>query len=268
MIAVGEIHLIETQEDLDRALRESEIRKMSWDVCLPVRIPLELKSDLHTAKEARFWSNILQNFEYNRQQGNIIFKDGDWKYNKPYQVISIAGHCHTLGGRWGDNDYYAYPRDEEPTIENLLEFNGSPCSWGMIASNSHYVLNKWDESSIESGQSITITRNGAPFYTTHGIFHALDLLEYLKANEHPLDLQEYEFDKKMIGRKVWWKGQRAIIDHYIRGQACVILKPDSAMNVFHCPEEYKGDDIRWDSEDEDSIKEDIFSKSIGWFRES
>ena len=264
---MAEIHLIETQEDLDRALKESEIRKMPWDVRLPVQIPLELKSDLHTPKEARFWSNILQNFEYNRQQGNIIFKDGNWMYNKPYQVISIVGHCHTLGGHWGDNDYYAHPRDEEPTIENLLEFNGVPCSWGMILSSSSYVRNKWDESSIENGQSITITRNGAPFYTTHGIFHALDLLEYLRANEHPLDLQDYGYDKTCIGRKVWWKGQKAIVSSWVeKGQACVILTPDPEIGKFACPPEYAGDEIMWHEENESELKIDIFSPSVDWFR--
>lgn len=266
---MSEIHLLETQEAIDRAFEKPDhIRRMDWDVRIPERIPMEIKStNAESLQRAQFWTHILQNFEHFRQKGDIIFMNGDWYYNRPYLVVSLEDHCHTIGGIWGENDYWCFPRDEKPTVDNLLEFNGYPCAWGMIIDNHGYVRTHWDESEVTSSQTITITRNGAPFYRTHGIYHALDLLDYLKENEHPLDLQSYEYDKKAVGRKVWWKGQKAVVERFITGQACVILTPDPTIGKFSVPPEYEGDDLMWDDESPDSIKEDIFSKQIRWFRD-
>ena len=48
----------------------------------------------------------------------------------------------------------------------------------------------------------------------------------------------------------------------------MILTPDPSIGKFSIPPEYEGDDLVWDSEDEDSIKEDIFSKSVYWYRDN
>ena len=50
----------------------------------------------------------------------------DWDVyinDKPYYVVRIEGFVHTIGGKYGENDLWAYPRDEEPTYKNLIEFN-------------------------------------------------------------------------------------------------------------------------------------------------
>ena len=130
------------------------------------------------------------------------------------------------------------------------------------------MKSKWGETEALNTCAITITRNNADFYTTHGINHALDLLDTLKSNDHPIGFCEYEFDKKLIGRKVWWKEQKAVVKRYIKGQAAVILVPDPEIGKFTCPPSYVGDGMMWDDlEDSDSVKEDVFSRSIYWFRD-
>ena len=67
----------------------------------------------------------------------------------------------------------------------------------------------------------------------------------------------------MIGRKVWWRSEPAIISSWIDGQACVILEPDGIDN-FTKPAEFVDDGCMDDGERD--IKADIFDKHIWWFR--
>lgn len=107
-----------------------------------------------------------------------------------------------------------------------------------------------------------ITRNGKDFYLCRsGINQALYLIQVI--GEHPINFDEYGFAEKMIGRKVWWRSQPAVITRFIgEGQACVILEPDGIRN-FKFPEEFK-DDIPY--EYDGYIKADIFDEHIWWFR--
>lgn len=41
----------------------------------------------------------------------------------PYQVVEIEGYVHTLGPRNSENNLWMYPRSEDPTYENLVEFS-------------------------------------------------------------------------------------------------------------------------------------------------
>ena len=40
----------------------------------------------------------------------------------PHYVVRIEGYVHTIGGRYGENDLWAYPRDKAPTYDTLVEF--------------------------------------------------------------------------------------------------------------------------------------------------
>ena len=152
------------------------------------------------------------------------------------------------------------------SVKNLVAFDGERVCWGLKYDTWNYTKTKWGDTEVRSSSLITITRNGEPFYDTHGIHKALDLLEYLRANEHPLDLQDYGYDKKCIGRKVWWKGQKAIVSRWVKGQACVILTPDPEIGKFTCPAEWVGNDIMWHDENTTELKIDIFSHNVDWFR--
>lgn len=185
---------------------------------------------------------------------------------KPYYVCRLEGYYHSIGGHLGNNNLWCYPRDQKPTVENLYEFAGASCQWGVIANDNNYYRCKWDEAEVLHNHSITITRNGEEFFTFHsgGLAYGLAKAQVIIAelDEHPLDLNEIGYDEKMIGRKVWWRSQPAIVDRFIKGQACVMLIPDG-MDSFKIPEEYKNEDY----EENNDIKTEIFDKHIWWFRE-
>lgn len=197
----------------------------------------------------------------------------DWDVvmnGKPFQVVMIEGYVHTIGGKWGDNNLWAYPRDEEPTYENLIEYRSEkPVMWGIKFNPHHYMKSKWDETEMRYSGEVTITRNGEDFYTLMGggRYYGIDKARVLitRMEEHPLDLNIIDYDKKMIGRKVWWRSQPAIITDWIKGQACVILEPDG-IERFQKPAEYANDDMFAD-EDDEYIKTTIFDEHIYWFRD-
>ena len=188
----------------------------------------------------------------------------------PYQIIRVKDYVHTIGGRLDNGDgncLWAYPLNEELCYENLREFDGVPgARWGIEYNPTNYLKCKWDEPSIECGRKLIITRNDEPFYDGFMTIH--EALAYVldnKLDDHPLNLNMRDFDKKCIGRKVWWRSEPAIITSYIHKQACVILEPDG-MKEFSIPAEYKDDDFT-PSDERDSIKSSIFDNHIWWFRD-
>ena len=46
----------------------------------------------------------------------------------PYQVVRIEGYVHSIGGRWGENNLWMYPRNENPTYETLIEYHCESCA--------------------------------------------------------------------------------------------------------------------------------------------
>ena len=203
---------------------------------------------------------------------DLKFRKLDWDvvvYGKPFQVIRVEGFVHTIGGHldWGDgNNLWAYPLGEEITHENLLEFDGEPgATWGLEYTPTNYCKVKWDEAEIRRGRKLIITRNGKPFYDGLMTFH--QAIAYVKdglLDEHPLDLNERDFDKKCIGRKVWWRSEPAVITRYVKGQACVILKPDG-IEKFTVPAEFAKREPDYYADGD--VKTNIFDRNIWWFRE-
>ena len=185
---------------------------------------------------------------------------------EPYQVVRIEGYVHSIGGEWGENNLWMYPRNCNPTYETLIEYHCEGCGvcWGIVYNPHNYTRTKWDETECFTSNGAMITRNDKDFYfCSGGIDEAKWLIKNLE--DHPLELNEYDFDKKMLGRKVWWRSEPAIIARQIgMGQACVILEPDG-IDKFTKPKEFANDDYMDD--DETYIKADIFDKHIWWFRE-
>lgn len=183
-----------------------------------------------------------------------------------YQIVRIDGYVHAIGGRWGENDFWMYPRNEDPTYDNLVEYYGNGCGvcWGIKYEPHNYIRTKWDETECYTSGGAMITRNGKDFYFCRGgIIEAQYLLQDI--DEHPLDLNMYGFAEKMIGRKVWWRSEPAVITHWVgHGQACVILEPDG-IDRFTTPAEYANDDFM--AYEERDIKTSIFDKHIDWFRD-
>lgn len=196
--------------------------------------------------------------------------DWDVEINRiPYYVARFPGFIHTIGGKYGDNDLWAWPRSETPSYENLIEFNCSdPVAWGIRYSPENFIYHHWDELEAETGGIVMITRNGLDFCDVHGrgMNYGIDKARSMivEIQEHPINFNEIDFDKHMIGRKVWWRSEPGIITRYIHGQACVMISPDG-IEKFKTPPEFAKEDI--DPDDENDIKTSIFDKNIWWFRE-
>ena len=64
---------------------------------------------------------------------------------KPYFVVLIEGYIHTIGGKYGNNNLWAYPRNEKPSCENLVQFNGEPVCWGINYAPYNHARYRHDE---------------------------------------------------------------------------------------------------------------------------
>lgn len=202
----------------------------------------------------------------------LNLKPYDWDVvinGRPYYVVRLVGFIHTIGGKYGQNNLWAYPRDEEPNYENLVEFNcENPVSYGIRYSPSNGTKCKWDECEAISRGSIMITRNGEDFYDVRcGINYGIDKARVLISEilEHPLNISTIDFDKKMIGRKLWWRSEPAVITYYCKGQAAIVLEP-CGIKKFTVPAEFykeDGEDYYCDGD----VKTSIFDNHIWWFRE-
>ena len=183
----------------------------------------------------------------------------------PYQVVRIEGYVHSIGGHWGENDFWMYPRNGNPTYETLVQYYCSGCGvcWGIKYEPHNYIRTKWGEIECYTSGGAMITRNGEDFYFCRG---GIDEAKYVikQLDDHPLDLNEYGFAEKMIGRKVWWRSEPAVIRSWIKGQACVMLEPDG-IEKFTVPAEFADEDPDYYCEGD--VKSDIFDKHIWWWRE-
>lgn len=184
----------------------------------------------------------------------------------PYYVVRIKGYVHTISSRYGENDLWAYPRDKSPTYESLIEYNcNAPVAWGIRYEPQNYTKTKWDETEALTAGGVVITRNGEIFcQASHGMNYGIDNARVMisEFNEHPLNLNSINFDKKAVGRKVWWRSEPAIVTSYIDHQACVILKPDG-IDHFTPPPEFAEDS---DYYIEGDVKTSILDPHIWWFR--
>lgn len=189
-----------------------------------------------------------------------------WVKGKPYYVVRIEGYNHSIVGMYnGQNDLWMYPRDEEPSYENLTEYSTRDFGvlWGYRYEPYNYIRAKYDEAECFTCHRYIITRNGMDFYDDcHGIHDVMTKIQRL--NDHPIPFNLINWKDEVIGRKIWWRSQPGIITHWVDGQACVIIKPDG-IDKFETPQEYKNDGLF--SDDEEDIKADVFSSHIYWFRD-
>lgn len=188
---------------------------------------------------------------------------------KPFYVARVPGYVHCIRGLGEPIDLWAWPRNEEPSYDNLVEYElDSPVAWGLNYHEDRYIKCKWDDTMLRGGAGTTITRNDEDFYYVPGgrgysIPKALMLIG--KIQEHPLDFCTIDFDKKMVGRKIWYNSQPAIIDRYINGQCCVMIIPDGAKR-FEMPAEFAKEPL-WDEEEARRLKIDCLEDGrVWWFR--
>jgi hypothetical protein len=186
---------------------------------------------------------------------------------EPYDVYRVDGYIHTIGGKMGENNYWACPAGERPTFENLIEFNGDAPTWGVMFDRVNYIKSKWDETSVEANGNCWITRNGKKFYQIparymdYGLAKAQHLLVQL-LEECPLYLSERTWKEQAIGRKIWYENQPAKITR-INNDNELWIEPDG-IPCFTAPPHWEDMDF---SDYEDGLRVDILSPNIYWFRD-
>lgn len=182
-------------------------------------------------------------------------------------VLKVYGDVPIPGLDIFYDKHYIFPRGYFPSIDMLelldLPFGISPVCYD-IRTNTHFSFT--DHSGYLKRCSIGIYRNNELFMELHGnpaynIDKARTIIEEL--GSHPCDFTTIDYDKKIIGRKVWIYDQPGVITGYIKGQAAVIIAPDG-IDSFEKPHWMQDEDE--DLYMEEDIKTDIFDKNIWWFR--
>lgn len=196
---------------------------------------------------------------------------------EPYKVFFAydydGEYNHSIGGR---HDYaWACPRFEEPTYENLIQFDGVACEWGFKVVEKTTSKTKWDETEASTLCVVDILRNGEIFerFCTRDMYYGVaqaqvKLTEY---PEHPLDLCCYEYDKKCVGRKIKYKGIPAEIVRFCTGDASIIIKPrnkediDEFFSDIHKTDYEIMEDYYDEWKSDGILKVSINSQLIWWF---
>lgn len=186
----------------------------------------------------------------------------------PFEVVAL--YDEYPGKPYQNRDgvrLWAYPKNTQPTYETLIPFESKePVAWGIHYDPYNDINTKFHDS-IDAHGTVTITRNGEDFcFAGHGMNYGIDNARVMisKIKEHPLGLEQVDYDKKMIGRKVWWRSEPAIITMYFKGQGSVILEPDG-IDGFTIPAEFLDDADMFD--DRESCKVSIFDDHVCWFRD-
>lgn len=193
---------------------------------------------------------------------------------KPYDVYRVDDCVHRIGGRHGNNCLWCCPAGEKLTYENAIEYDGESARYSITATPVNYIKTKWDETSMERSVHVIIMRNDEVFYTfgcrdmSYGLAKAQVLITQIE--EHPINFNDRNYvERDIIGRKIWWRNQPAIIESWIEGQACIIVKPDfdDGATRFKTPKYFENEDGMFD-EDEETVKLDVLlDKEIWWFRD-
>lgn len=190
-----------------------------------------------------------------------------------YAVYSVPGYAHTIKAYDAQIDTWCCKRTEIPSFETLIPFNseirGAAFGIKFEPKNIHH-FHHGEHEIEESRRDVIITRNGEDFACTYSIESAKYMID--KYLEHPLDLNFYGFKEKMIGRKVWYRSQPAIITKFMYGDdryngPDIVLEPDG-IDEFSIPKEYIGDDsyIIYE-EDKRMIITSILDEHIWYWRQ-
>lgn len=199
---------------------------------------------------------------------NIEFKNWDADIGGvPYQVIRIKGYVHTLGGRYGQCDLWAYPRAEKPTFKNLIKFNAyNPVAWGLTCKPKNYLQHNDNEA--RNSSIVTVTRNGMKFFTcaARGMNAGIDeaRIAISKFTKHPLCLNSIDYDKNAVGRKIYYRGIPAVVTRFLKEQASVMIKAEDALVSGPLPIYPFEIGIALNKDNE--LKVDILDPDIAWYR--
>lgn len=178
-----------------------------------------------------------------------------------YKCFRIEGYVHSIGGKWGENDYWCCPRTENPTAENLIEFNGYTTRYEIQIKENNYIKTKWDESEVRGSVSCHILRNDKEFYSfvsrdaAYTWAKAYSIIEST-IKEGVINFCRFDYiEKEIIGRHIWYRGQPYTLCTYMEGQCCSMAVPG-----------HQTEDFDYSASGENGIKIDLLvDKNVQWF---
>lgn len=213
-------------------------------------------------------------FKHPEQEDMAKLNSYNWditlgKEHKPMRVYRLEGCIHTKGGKHGINDMYVADRNipkEEIKPSDLTEYSGEIC-WGFNVQQRNYY--RKDE--LRCGCHADIYCAGRKVYQINCSFEyiaskVMDTILKLK-EDSPISFGEINFEKDVIGRKIWWRDQPAIITSYSVEDGEVLIRPIGSDTFKLLNKDKKGEDWVKEYSTESLIKDDILSPSIYWFRD-
>jgi hypothetical protein len=188
--------------------------------------------------------------------------------NKPFTIYRIDGHYHVMGGKYNNNCFWCCPSDESPSHKNLIPFNGSAPTWGVIFEETNY----FGKRSIKQGGNCYITRNNKKFYEVMGrdVNYCLSKAQYLlvQIQEHPISFSSKNWKNELIGRLIYFYDDPAIVTSVIEDQGCLWIEPDRKLINSFSPKQrdLNDEDCHWYEEFKNGCKVDYLDPHIWWFR--
>lgn len=193
----------------------------------------------------------------------------------------------------GDTPYYGYhytsddctedawficERDcsEDKIVDNLVYASSKDmgCSWKVCVEDHQYIKIKWGDRELRKSVTCTIYRNDKVFYQFSCGDHdyALAKAKMIMTSAHesmPFSVEDIDFEKDIVGRKIWYREQPAVIVSYYQGNISIVPDKEVGCEKFEMPNSWKNDDFLSDSwhDYEDRLSVDIFeSSNISWYR--
>lgn len=148
----------------------------------------------------------------------------------------------------------------------MIPFDGHVHLWNVVIESSNYMKeSEISGDEIRKAVSIRFYVNGEQVYEAFArqpedaLIRAWGLLIQLR--EFPVQLHALEGE---VGRKVYYDRTPAVVDRFIADQGAVILVPEPGWR-FPAPVWYDPDEDP-EPEDDASVKADLLSEKIWWFR--
>lgn len=160
---------------------------------------------------------------------------------------------------------------EDKIIDNLISCSrdNMQIRWGFSVKEDSYLKYKWDEYSFRTSVKYNIIRNDELFYegccgSLEGAYiNAMKIIYQLE--DSPANINTIDWNKNIIGTKVWYCDQAAIIQSVYQGE--MYLVPDKEfIEEFKEPESWKGEDWMYWGDYKDGLYVEIWDPRITWFR--
>jgi len=179
---------------------------------------------------------------------------------------------HSLGRDNGRNEHLWLKQihDDTDDIEWVPWIDiatNRPC-YEVKVTQGNRTKYKWSETRINGTCQVDILCNQKKVYefrcrdVEYGLARSQVLLS--KMSEHPFDFADPE---SMIGRKIWYHRQAAVIDDLMLQQGCIMIRKEDGTGFDMSQPWRDEDDLEDPWDNQNIVKDDIFTEQIWWFRD-